>query len=244
MVCLQTPTSDGLIGSGQAGGGGYTTEADCLQACKEGACCEGTTCSVKPQCQCQGTGKTFKGVGTTCTPNPCLCCFGTGASADPVAYVVTFQTLSISRVNAFTGAVIQSYVFRDINWQQPFVCQKTIANCGGTACCYSGTFFADDCVSRPFFGFCGGSAACSGKVILFIYPAGSGIASGMSIAVTMFDRVSPAVVFNSVDSCIGFSVVVDIPSPCAANAYPVNAPFTYSAGGYVYSGTMLIGLST
>ena len=49
----------------------FTTEAECLQACREGACCEGTTCSVKPQCQCQGTGKTFKGVGTTCSPNPC-----------------------------------------------------------------------------------------------------------------------------------------------------------------------------
>ena len=31
----------------------YATEADCLQACKEGACCEGTTCTVKPQCQCR-----------------------------------------------------------------------------------------------------------------------------------------------------------------------------------------------
>jgi hypothetical protein len=52
----------------------YATEADCLNACKEGACCEGTTCSVKPQCQCQGAGKVFKGVGTTCSPNPCGCC--------------------------------------------------------------------------------------------------------------------------------------------------------------------------
>lgn len=51
--------------------GPFTSEADCLNACKEGACCEGETCSIKPQCQCQGTGKTFKGVGTTCTPSPC-----------------------------------------------------------------------------------------------------------------------------------------------------------------------------
>jgi len=61
---------------------GYKTEAECLQACKEGACCEGTTCSVKPQCQCGGVGKTFKGVGTTCNPNPCLCCTSNGT---PVA---------------------------------------------------------------------------------------------------------------------------------------------------------------
>lgn len=74
MPCRQVSTFNGLTGSGQSGGGGYTTEADCLQACREGACCEGTTCTVKPQCQCQGTGKTFKGVGTVCAPNPCIVC--------------------------------------------------------------------------------------------------------------------------------------------------------------------------
>lgn len=42
--------------------------------CKEGACCTGTTCSVRPQCQCQGTGQRFKGVGTTCN-SPCQDCF-------------------------------------------------------------------------------------------------------------------------------------------------------------------------
>jgi hypothetical protein len=47
-----------------------------------GACCEGTTCSVKPQCQCQGTGKTFKGVGTTCSPNPCVCEYGACCGPD------------------------------------------------------------------------------------------------------------------------------------------------------------------
>jgi hypothetical protein len=52
----------------------FRTEADCLNACKEGACCEGTTCTVKPQCQCQGAGKTFKGVGTTCITSDILCC--------------------------------------------------------------------------------------------------------------------------------------------------------------------------
>jgi hypothetical protein len=69
MPCYQsTNLPSGFTTAGRTG---YATEADCLQACKEGACCEGTTCTVKPQCQCQGTGKTFKGVGTTCSPNPC-----------------------------------------------------------------------------------------------------------------------------------------------------------------------------
>lgn len=77
MACYQSASVGGVSGSGPAGGGGYATEADCLNACKEGACCTGTTCSVTPQCQCQGTGKTFKGVGTTCATSSCGCC-GTG----------------------------------------------------------------------------------------------------------------------------------------------------------------------
>ena len=62
----------------------YKTEAECNRACQEGACCEGTTCTVKPQCQCQGTGKTFKGAGTTCSPNPCthLCSASCSAPAE------------------------------------------------------------------------------------------------------------------------------------------------------------------
>jgi hypothetical protein len=74
MPCRQVSTYNGLSGSGQSGGGGYTTEADCLNACKEGACCDGTTCSVKPACQCQGTGQVFKGVGTVCAGVTCCSC--------------------------------------------------------------------------------------------------------------------------------------------------------------------------
>jgi hypothetical protein len=75
MPCLQssTPPAGSPLSGQTPASGGYATEAECLQACREGACCEGTTCTVKPQCQCQGTGKVFKGVGTTCTPNPCVC---------------------------------------------------------------------------------------------------------------------------------------------------------------------------
>jgi hypothetical protein len=70
MTCVQVRPTDGRYQYTTQQS--YTTEAECLQACKAGACCEGTTCTVKPQCQCQGTGKTFRGVGTTCSPNPCL----------------------------------------------------------------------------------------------------------------------------------------------------------------------------
>lgn len=78
MTCRKVSTFEGRSGSGKPGGGGYATEAACLEACQEGACCDTSgstpTCSVTPQCQCQGTGKTFKGIGTTCDPNPCTVC--------------------------------------------------------------------------------------------------------------------------------------------------------------------------
>jgi hypothetical protein len=72
MTCRQQQTYAGQTPFS----GSHATEADCLAACKEGACCEGTTCSVKPQCQCQGTGKVFKGVGTTCESVSGACCNG------------------------------------------------------------------------------------------------------------------------------------------------------------------------
>lgn len=72
----------------------YRTEAACLEACKEGACCEGTSCSVKPQCQCQGAGQTFKGIGTTCSPNPCGCCADGSAMTGTVSVAIT-RTLDV-----------------------------------------------------------------------------------------------------------------------------------------------------
>lgn len=69
MACYQTSSlPPGVSASGRTS---YATQAECSQACQEGACCEGTTCSIKPQCQCQGAGKTFSGVGTTCDESPC-----------------------------------------------------------------------------------------------------------------------------------------------------------------------------
>lgn len=70
MPCYQQ-TAATYLGLDRRTPTSYATEADCLNACKEGACCEGGTCSVKPQCQCQGAGKVFKGLGTVCSPDPC-----------------------------------------------------------------------------------------------------------------------------------------------------------------------------
>lgn len=67
--------------------GPFASESECLEACQEGACCNGTTCSVKPQCQCNAAaGEVFKGVGTVCSPNPCIgrCCDVSGNCVDGI----------------------------------------------------------------------------------------------------------------------------------------------------------------
>jgi len=109
MPCYQSsavPSTRSVSGSTS-----YATEADCLQACKEGACCEGTTCSVKPQCQCQGTGKTFKGVGTVCTPNPCLCPCCTGAPPDEILF--SYSALGVTKMTQSGLGGIQYGCFSD-----------------------------------------------------------------------------------------------------------------------------------
>jgi len=105
MPCRKVATYNGKYGAGKLdGGGGYATEAECNQACKEGACCEGTTCSVKPACQCQGTGKTFKGIGTVCSPNPCVNCHGC------VAPHPTYMNVTFSQTAPISGGYHQSLI--------------------------------------------------------------------------------------------------------------------------------------
>jgi hypothetical protein len=61
MTCYQsTNLPRGFPATGRTS---YRTEAECNQACGDGACCEGTTCTVKPQCQCQCTS------GSCCGPD-------------------------------------------------------------------------------------------------------------------------------------------------------------------------------
>jgi hypothetical protein len=48
-----------------------------------GACCEGTACTVKPECECQEAGQTFQGVGTTCDSISGACCEGTVCTVKP-----------------------------------------------------------------------------------------------------------------------------------------------------------------
>jgi hypothetical protein len=95
MPCYQsTNLPSGFSATGRTS---YTTEAECNQACKEGACCEGTSCTVKPACQCQGAGKVFKGVGTTCSSGVCDYCTG---SCSPLPTHPVYLSMSVSN---FTG---------------------------------------------------------------------------------------------------------------------------------------------
>ena len=78
-----------------------------------GACCDGTTCSVKPECDCVGTGKVFKGVGTACTPNPCdTACKPCNGGTEPSKATVTAVVDSISRsVNSpFSTAQLKAFL--------------------------------------------------------------------------------------------------------------------------------------
>lgn len=78
----------------------YPTQADCLNACKEGACCESNgTCNVRPQCQCQGDGQVFRGIGTTCASHPCnMCGISCSEKFEEIASLV-YYTVGIASVS-------------------------------------------------------------------------------------------------------------------------------------------------
>lgn len=69
MPCAESSSFNGVA----AASGPYQSIEECLEACREGACCNGFVCEVKPQCQCDtANGFIFEGVGTTCNePSPC-----------------------------------------------------------------------------------------------------------------------------------------------------------------------------
>jgi hypothetical protein len=112
MPCRELKTFEGKSGFGANDASGYATEADCLNACNEGACCEGTTCSIKPQCQCQGAGQVFKGVGTACSPNPCLACVD-ALRLLPKAFTVTISNLTDPNLADFSGTHVVTQFFQD-----------------------------------------------------------------------------------------------------------------------------------
>jgi len=137
MPCRQVSTYNGTA----ATSGSYRTEADCLQACQEGACCEGTTCSVKPQCQCQSAEKVFKGVGTVCSPNPCDCCkspkvwqaiYYIACTDQPFGPCLpaTDADCGCNTIASFTGGFFSTYLSWTTSGRKGISCVSGRSGCG------------------------------------------------------------------------------------------------------------------
>jgi hypothetical protein len=128
MACYQTTALPaGVAATGRTA---YRTQAECLQACKEGACCEGTTCSVKPQCQCQGAGKTFKGVGTTCVDVSCGCCGGGEQLPSGAVQLRVKRTLDVIANSACACVAFQSPPTQDTRCRDQNVVFSSPASSG------------------------------------------------------------------------------------------------------------------
>jgi hypothetical protein len=133
MPCYQLPNLPGGVTT--TGRTSYRTEAECNQACKEGACCEGTTCTVKPQCQCQGAGQTFKGVGTVCTGVNCGCCGGGevfGVGAVSVSVTRTLDVVANSSCSCVAFQNPPSVATRCVNQSSSFSQYGTLQSCQRT----------------------------------------------------------------------------------------------------------------
>lgn len=70
MACYQFNTGSAAasafgVSSDAAALQTYRTQEECLNACKEGACCEGASCSVKPKCRCKCMSNSCCGPDTT-----------------------------------------------------------------------------------------------------------------------------------------------------------------------------------
>jgi hypothetical protein len=71
--------------------GPFTSEAECLEACKEGACCNGGDCTVKPQCQCVCED------GSCCGPDTTTISIGTVSGIEEKTVPVCRSKYQISR---------------------------------------------------------------------------------------------------------------------------------------------------
>jgi len=176
------------------GSGSYSTEADCLNACKEGACCNGTTCSVKPQCQCdESQGFGFQGVGTSCSPNPCnvgACCVGPTCyqnSEEQCEVGVNVGTIfaPIIRQGVFVGDNIpcspnpccptcDPYVYnQQTNQWSGTCCRATYVDDGTGACCQ--TICCTNQSGSPASGAINGSCCPDSKPFCCTPTGGNGV---------------------------------------------------------------------
>jgi hypothetical protein len=153
--------------------------AERCECCDEGACCNGETCSVKPQDQCQGAGNTFKGVGTKCSPNPC--CQGANqglgkcdAGLQPATIYIRFQgtgSVTLNRKFALEyNQATNSYVVA--------ASLRLGARTGNVGCSFPGFVsesFCGEFFESPPFGLSGSfdSSTFTGQLIYTDYNPGS-----------------------------------------------------------------------
>lgn len=179
MPCYQqnTLTYAGLNRRTQTG---YATEADCLNACKEGVCCIGSECTAKPGCQCTGVGSRFVGVGTTCGG----CCTGpcgpSGVSMNDGTYDLYAITTIVSGcecsrygINDSDNSGLLAPGMATYDQWKPYsqgLCVRRVRDCITSAACESGGAFftggghvsGSDCAGNPVMTFLNGGGYGSG----------------------------------------------------------------------------------
>ena len=133
MPCVQGGV-DGFTSppTGAVFSGPFRTKAGCNQACADGACCEsGGICTVRQQCQCQGIGQFFKGVGTVCESEVCGCCGNAETLASRVITVTVTRTLNVEKDSRCACIAGQGFPIA------PTQCESlsdTLFNAGTDAC--------------------------------------------------------------------------------------------------------------
>lgn len=237
MPCYQSPNfPPGFTTTGRTS---YRTEAECNQACQEGACCEGTTCTVKPQCQCQEEGQTFKGVGTTCEPNPCSLCDS--------------SSISISTSGTASGFWASSFI--------SYICPDQQYSVGASG---AGTLTKNnnEMLGRTFCSHSSGVGSCAYKgqfaigdgaslgVILVFFTVGSDVryaifATVLSVTSAAVTACGPAPIGQSYNGAtaryVGCSSVIGSVSSSGAlsvnlnDAQPLEIPGLGDAAGYDFA---------
>ena len=147
----------------------------------DGACCNGTTCTVKPQCQCDAAaGEVFKGVGTVCEEGRCDPCFRfcqPSNTTPPETIYFTISNYTATWPFLAIGSLNGTYALsRDL----------------GSADCqsYGTSLYPTDCqdVGQPAYCF----SPCTHKILMTVNQS--------SVQVIAFDRT------DGFPGCVGFSM--------------------------------------
>jgi hypothetical protein len=238
MPCYQ-PSSlpSGVTTTGRTG---YKTEADCLQACKEGACCEGTTCTIRPQCQCQGTGQTFKGVGTVCTAGTCCDLFSAGCAGPFLGFAPT------------TPSKISASISLSVDWAERY---PRHASPDGTTLLNYESLSGGGTVPFPtcayYYQFIEGvpGNGVSFAATFYFVSTSSGVSAAMAFTLGITAQsafpgsIQPVTAFTSAGPCVSGTFISAAPCYSATAGLYALKPFSSSSpcgSAYEYLGTLSV----